>query len=730
VKVVSLLALAVLLSSLIAAALSPQVSSVPFLKLGLAEGKSQDEGAAGVMWVGPSVVSLGGNFATIGYRFNVTVWLNMTQDIYSYQIGLLYDRTQLKCIQAGFTDGRTSEYFTGHFSSENMVIDTSFLGNGSILAFESCEGSDFIPGQRVESLVWAEFEVVTAPSSNQSLTSKFDISIEYPQQTWVKNGNFDDIQIATLDAAYEILSSSDVSVSVSPAAVSMLVGQSQVFASSVSGGTAPYTFQWYVNGYAASDGTGPDWTFKPDTPGSYQVCLDVTDSSDAVMTSNIVPVDAASANVYNVTINAHCDTEGAEVNVPVAMDGLSTGFNTPHTFTNLSGTHTFTVPNSDLNGHAFQLWSGIDSTSTTIALCDGGTYTAYYGGDQRPGHAMWVEPSTVNLTGDSATIGYRFNVTVWLNMTQDIYSYSIGLLYNRTQLKCIRAGFTDGGTSEYFTGHYSTALMVIDTSYLHNGSILAYEGCIAQDQIKGPRVGSLVWAEFEVVTAPSSNQSLTSKFDISTQYSNDTWVDNIGLGKIQIETFDGAYEILSSSDVSVSVSPAAVSMLVGQSQVFASSVSGGTAPYTFQWYVNGYAASDGTGPDWTFKPDTPGSYEIYLEVADSLNSSNAVVMSSIVSVEATNPLSEPSSKPEPDQPFRPWFLLVFLLSCALGAGLIVFLSRHLVSSKALARVRGRQAAASMRRCSDDTRKDGIRECMCFWCSWQLRDKHRAQEYGN
>ena len=165
---------------------------------------------------------------------------------------------------------------------------------------------------------------------------------------------------------------------------------------------------------------------------------------------------------------------------------------------------------------------------------------------------MWVMPSRVGLSKELASIGYRFNVTVWLNMTQNIYAYQIALLYNGTQLKCDRAGFTDGGTSEYFTGHYSTAMIAIDGG-MGNGSLMAFEGCVGSDYVSGPHVASLIWAEFEVLTVPSSNMSFTSKFDISTEYTGffdarthtyetETWVVAPCGEFLQLTPHDGYYQ--------------------------------------------------------------------------------------------------------------------------------------------------------------------------------------------
>jgi hypothetical protein len=62
---------------------------------------------------------------------------------------------------------------------------------------------------------------------------------------------------------------------------------------------------------------------------------------------------------------------------PITMDGVSTGYSTPHTFTGLIGTHTFTVPGTDDRGYPFDRWS-TGETSTTITVTSGGIHTAEY----------------------------------------------------------------------------------------------------------------------------------------------------------------------------------------------------------------------------------------------------------------------------------------------------------------------------------------------------------------
>jgi hypothetical protein len=69
--------------------------------------------------------------------------------------------------------------------------------------------------------------------------------------------------------------------------------------------------------------------------------------------------------------------------------------------------------------------------------------------------------------------------------------------------------------------------------------------------------------------------------------------------------------------LSIAISPDSVLIYVGQSQLFSSSVSGGTSPYAYQWYLNDVAVLGATSATWTFTPTFVGSYTVYVKVADA-----------------------------------------------------------------------------------------------------------------
>ena len=131
---------------------------------------------------------------------------------------------------------------------------------------------------------------------------------------------------------------------------------------------------------------------------------------------------------YDVTIAAHCITEGKDVSVAITEDGAPTGSNTPYTFTGLTGTHTFTVPGTDASGHPFKQWD-TGETSTTITVSSRGTYKAYYRtppvhavavNNIRPSKTVVGQSYSQNITGTVLDLGdypEAFNVTVYANAT-------------------------------------------------------------------------------------------------------------------------------------------------------------------------------------------------------------------------------------------------------------------------------------------------------------------------
>jgi hypothetical protein len=114
-------------------------------------------------------------------------------------------------------------------------------------------------------------------------------------------------------------------------------------------------------------------------------------------------------------------------------------------------------------------------------------------------NALWVEPSTIDLT--TYSIGSKFNVTLWANMSTvispavGIDTWQVKLYFNKTYLQALRAGYTAGSTSELFQGLATVPVTpVIDNTL---GYVLHSETC-APSWKEVPCTGSLFWIEFNV----------------------------------------------------------------------------------------------------------------------------------------------------------------------------------------------------------------------------------------
>ena len=181
----------------------------------------------------------------------------------------------------------------------------------------------------------------------------------------------------------------------------------------------------------------------------------ITFSNSWNMITNVTYVSALPTNriyftqiytptpTYNVTINAHCITESADIDVQIAMDGSPTGYSTPHTFPGLAGSQTFAVLDNDANGDPFKKWS-TGSNSTTITVSSGGTYTAYYG----PPTVRNVAVTDVGLYKAIVGQGSSLNVTVAVLDPGDYpETFNVTLCANTTEIETLETTLSSGNSA-------------------------------------------------------------------------------------------------------------------------------------------------------------------------------------------------------------------------------------------------------------------------------------------
>ncbi|MEM3627873.1 MAG: cohesin domain-containing protein [Candidatus Bathyarchaeia archaeon] len=156
---------------------------------------------------------------------------------------------------------------------------------------------------------------------------------------------------------------------------------------------------------------------------------------------------------YDVTINAYCNTEAQQINAAITKDGIPTGYNTPHTFTGLTGTHTFTVPEKDSKGHPFKQWS-TGETSRTITVDSGGTFTAYYEAIVIEGTRIYVDPP--EIIDPTMLPCSTFDINITIDDVSNMISCEFNLTYDPNVLQWI------GIKTFRISGQTPTTQVIID----------------------------------------------------------------------------------------------------------------------------------------------------------------------------------------------------------------------------------------------------------------------------
>jgi hypothetical protein len=169
-------------------------------------------------------------------------------------------------------------------------------------------------------------------------------------------------------------------------------------------------------------------------------------------------------------------------------------------------------------------------------------------GEPHGGNAMWIEPSSTNLSVDIQDAGYKFNVTLWVNLTsvpsaeQVVTAWQFALCYNKSQLNATRCAYTTGAKSQFFSS-ISTVPVAPNFGDLNatHGFVMQGESWSSGPKRSVPGFGSLSWVEFEVVAKPPEGQAYTSLIGLITNGTRTCKVLDDNLNKVPFTPYHSVY---------------------------------------------------------------------------------------------------------------------------------------------------------------------------------------------
>ncbi len=328
-----------------------------------------------------------------------------------------------------------------------------------------------------------------------------------------------------------------------------------------SGGTTPYSYQWYsgssstcTSDTAISGATSSTYSASPVTNTYY--CYKVTDSSptpqSGYSSTDLVTVNPALL-AGSVTPSAPTLDQGQSV----TLTANPSGGTTPYSYQWYSGSTIACTSDTAISGA---------TSSTYSATPSGSTYYCYQVTDSA------TSPTQVTSSTDRVTVNPQLSIGSVTPVSPTYYGTPITLTANPS-----------GGTTPYSYQWYS-------------GSSAA---CTSDTAIPGATS-----ATYSASPSSSTYYCYYVKDSASTPESGYSFTD-------QVTTF------------TATVNPSRYSLDAGQSVSFTSTVNGGTSPYTYQWYIGGSSTCTSDSPisgatSSNYGPISPGGTAYYcVQVTDA-----------------------------------------------------------------------------------------------------------------
>jgi PKD repeat protein len=494
-----------------------------------------------------------------------------------------------------------------------LALTVTIAGTGSGTVNQMLTFSAIVNGGTSPyAYMWAVTGGIPASGTSASFTTSFAVKGTYNVTLTVTDHN------GKTASAFALVTITPAALSASISGPSSgTINTSVSFSSTVSGGTAPYTYAWAVTGGSPSSGTASTFSSSFAVKGTYNVTLTVTDHNGK--TASAFHLISISSTPLTVSITG--PTSGS-VNTLLSFSSTVSGGTSPYTY---AWAVTGGNPSSGTAASFSTSFAVKGTYNVTLTVTDhnGATKTAF--------QLVTISPSLLASSVSGPTTG---TVNQLLSFTSSVtggtspYSYAWAVT-GGSPASGTSAGFS---TSFAVKGTYNVTLAVTD----HNGAtntafqLVTISPLQLTASISGPASGTVnqvlafnavvnggtspyTYSWVAVGGSPSSGTlaSFSTSFAVKGTYTvNVTVTDHNGAVARAFQR-----EIISPLALTVSINGPTVGN-VNTAYSFTSNVSGGTSPYSYAWAVAGGNPASTTAASFTTTFAVKGTYNITLTVTD------------------------------------------------------------------------------------------------------------------
>ena len=449
-------------------------------------------------------------------------------------------------------------------------------------------------------------------------------------------------------------------VSVSPSSWTMDVGQSKAFSATPSEGSGTYmSYQWYVDGAAQIGQTSSTFSYSPASSGSYSITVTVTDSSGATSAQSAAGTVTVNSALVAPTASASIGTVDQGQTSALSSTAVTTG-TSPYTYQWLqkapgassysaisgatSSSYSFATRGSTTTGSwSFELQVTDSASAPAVVASATVSVAVNVAPTATVSPASWTmdvgqsETFTCTASGGSGTLSYQWYLagSAVSGQTGSTYAYSPSAAGTPT----IYCKVTDSASSPYVV-QSNTPTLTVHPAQTATVSPASWTMDVGQSKTftATPVGGSGSYTGYQwYVGGVAQSGQTASTFSYSPASSGSysitvTVTDSSGATSVQ----SSPAVVMVNAYPSVTID-AGQTLDVGQSHTFTAIVTGGTSPFSYQWYLNGNPVGTDSA-SYTYKAAASGepSVNIYVEVTDS--ASTPVTVYSAASTVTVNAL--------------------------------------------------------------------------------------------